>query len=543
MLTGSGVAPVASVPTAVGGYALIGAQNTLTLTVSNTGNGDLVAPGGTAGNLFGTIGTASASVFTSTATPLNLYDFNSTVTGKSTAATSTFTYAPTGIKGATTTATVTTTLNNGIGTSNAAGTAITTLTGTLVAPVASLSTTNPGYVLVGRTGTGAITVTNTGNGNLSNLGTISNLRGTIAGAASGITGTGQTLSLADSASATSSYSFSPTTKGQTASQPVVASFVNGTSTGANTAFSQTLTLTGTGVAPVQSVTSTTGLAPVRVGTSATDTVTVSNTGNGNLSGLGSISNLNGAVSSSLATGMTAAAGNAASLSLPDSATSTLSYTYSPTQRSGGTVTSTVTLAFSNGNANLANTAQTVSSVFVNQAVGPQYASALTGTIAGIALTPTANTPTATAQGAIGPAGATISFGTIGYKNARTLYLDISNISTDPNGGNAALTNLSIENFSITGANASYFSVGASGAILTENGGLLALPITVVNNYGSGALNAFLTVFTDKSSAYGGIGDSFTYALSANAIPEPASIAILGAGLAGLVGLRRRRKLA
>jgi hypothetical protein len=294
---------------------------------------------------------------------------------------------------------------------------------------------------------------------------------------------------------------------------------------------------------VLSVASTTGYTPIRVGTSTTDSVTISNVGNGNLSGLGSVSNLNGSVSASLATGLTAAAGNATVLSLPDSSTSTLSYTYSPTQRSGGTVTSTVTLAFSNGSTNLSNTAQSVSSVFVNQAVGPQYASTLIGTIAGKALTPVVDTPTATPQGAIGSAGATISFGTVGYKNSQTLYLDISNISTDPNGGNATLTNLSIENFSIAGANASNFSLGAGSSILTENGGLLVLPITVTNYYGGGGLSAFLTVFTDESSAYGGIGDTFTYALSANAIPEPASIAIVGAGLAGLIGLQRRRRFA
>ena len=401
---------------------LIGSANTLTLTVSNTGNGDLVNPSSTIGNLFGTIG--GSSVFSGTAKSISVYDSNNNVSGATTA-TNSYTYTPSGTVGATRTTTVQTTVSNGYGASNTGNTFTTTLTGTLVAPVAS-------------------------------------------------------------------------------------------------------------------VMSTTGSSPVRVGTSTTDSVTIRNVGNGNQSGLGSISNLNGAVSASLAAGMTAGAGNASVLSLPDSSTSTLSYTYSPTQRSGGTVTSTVTLAFSNGNANLSNTAQTVSSVFVNQAVGPQYASTLTGTIAGKALAPTVDTPSAVAQGAIGPAGATISFGTVGFKNSQTLYLDIDNISTDPNSGNATLTDLSIEKFSITGANASSFSLGATGSVLTENGGLLVLPITVTNNYGAGTLNAFLTVFTDESSAYGGIGDTFTYALSANAISEPASIAIVGAGLAGLAGLRRRR---
>jgi hypothetical protein len=44
--------------------------------------------------------------------------------------------------------------------------------------------------------------------------------------------------------------------------------------------------------------------------------------------------------------------------------------------------------------------------------------------------------------------------------------------------------------------------------------------------------------------YGGTGDTFTYALTAFSVPEPTSLAALGAGLAGLAGLagiRRRRR--
>jgi hypothetical protein len=62
-----------------------------------------------------------------------------------------------------------------------------------------------------------------------------------------------------------------------------------------------------------------------------------------------------------------------------------------------------------------------------------------------------------------------------------------------------------------------------------------------NAPGTGLLNSTLTIFTDEGAANGGTGDTFSFALTASAVPEPASMAIVGAGLAGLAGLRRRRK--
>jgi hypothetical protein len=415
-----------------------------------------------------------------------------------------------------------------------------TLTGTGVAPLETIAVSNP-YVLVGQTGPVSLTVNNIGNGNLSGAGTISNLRGSVASSASVFIGSGGSFSLQDSTagaasitSATFGYAFAPTITGA-ASTTVATTFSNGTNA-ANAGGLVTTTLQATAVAPVASVTPTASAGNVRVGTSGTAAVTVANVGNGNLAGTGTAYNLNASVTGGSTGGFSSANTGALSLasnatpSVASTATTTLGYTFTPTSR--GVASSAVSLNFSNGSTDGRNLSQSVAATVTGTAVSPVFTSSIQGAGA-------TNTPNAVAQGATGTALQTISFGTVSYAESKTINLVLQNTSTDlPGNIGSALTNLSILSYSIAGANAGAFSISSLGSVITE-GGNLVVPITIVGTAKVGALGSTLSIFTDESAGFGGVGDTFTYALSGFSVPEPTSLAALGAGLLGLASTRRR----
>ncbi len=433
-----------------------------------------------------------------------------------------------------------------------------TLTGLAVAPIETVNGTSNNasiseYVLVGTVGTATVTVQNVGHGNLAGADSKtfqSNLHGTVGAGSSAIVGSGGTVNLTDSSSQSFNYTYSATVKGNTASAVITTAFSNGSPLGSNDAFNNTTTITATAVAPINSVSTTgalarfntKGVAGVGVGntTSSTASVTVTNVGDGNKSGLGAVSNLNGSVTSpgsSVFSGPT----SGSPFSLADGASSNVTYNYAPIARA--TESTGVTAKFTDGSNDGKNTAQNIALTLNGQGVGPTYNSSL-GTTAATAhkamLAATYNPP------APNTGSSAIKFGTVGAHTNRTLWLDIANTSTDPNGGNSLLTDLSLETFSITGPQAGNFSIpsGTTPQVLHEFNGTndIAVPITFAAG-GKGHYNASLTFITDESVGFGALGDTFTYALSGNVVPEPASLLLLSIGLGGVFYVRKRRSQA
>ncbi len=416
-----------------------------------------------------------------------------------------------------------------------------TVVGSGVAPLAGVSVTNP-YALVGNATSGVqVTVTNSGTGHKAAIrtsggATLNNLNGSI-GTISGFSSTASSIQLGDAfggPASSQTFTFTPTalaTKGETFSGSAVAVFSNGAAL-SNAGVNLTATLTGTGVAPVEAR-SASAITYARVGSSATTSLSIANIGDGNKSGAGTISNLNGTISNSLGTGFTAKVGNPTNFSLTDAGTgagssSTLGFTFTPVSKTTTSVTTTFTL--SNGSDDGKNTGGAVTASVSAQGVAPELQSKFNSVV---------NTATAVAGGATAASGPTICFGSVGYGISTTVYLELANITTDPNGGDNKLTNLTLNSFTIGGPDASKFSVGLPGGTVITKGGVVYLPVTVLSTT-LGALASTLTIFTDQSVALGGVGDTFTYNLTA-LVPEPTSLAVLGGGLLGLAALRRRKQ--
>lgn len=238
----------------------------------------------------------------------------------------------------------------------------------------------------------------------------------------------------------------------------------------------TVTFTGQGAAPVISVdTQAAEVGDVRIGTSAAARITIQNTGDGNLSGIGAASNLNG--TAEVSTGDYSGLGG--NFSLGDGVSQSFDYLFAPS--SHGQQSAVVPISSDNGAPDGTNAPHAVEVTLTGNGVGPVFSSDL-------------------------PPGSILDFG-----SAAMQTLTISNLTPDPDLGD--LTDLTLLSAMISGPDAALFSIdGFSPGTVLSKADTLNLGLGL-DSQGGGQRNAVLTLTTDQGGPFGEAAASFQYSLT------------------------------
>ena len=285
------------------------------------------------------------------------------------------------------------------------------------------------------------------------------------------------------------YSYKPTERGGDVESITI------TSNGGD----NTIKLVGTGVAPVVSAPTSAGAGPVRIGTSGSVSVTVTNIGDGNLSGLGAISDLNGSLTDPAATGPFAPNADGTGIALGDGESNIFTFSYTPTEHAFDT--DQINLVLSNGNPSGDNSPITSNIALSGTGIGPEF-EALTNASGGVSL-----------ESLLG----SMAFGT----------LTIVNDTSDPDTGN--LDDLTLLDLSILGPDASFFNVTdfIPGALLSSSE---TINLTVSFAPISGRpYDATIRLITDQHAAFGQAGDYFDVNVTGVGVPDPASGLVFAMG--------------
>lgn len=227
---------------------------------------------------------------------------------------------------------------------------------------------------------------------------------------------------------------------------------------------------------------------IRIGTSsAAQSAEVENIG-------GAFSTLNGA----FGTASGEFSGGGGSFSLADGETDDASYTFTPvthglsTQPLAITSNAFMTPTIVNSTANLS---------LEGMGVGPIFDS---------------NQGTGT--------GGTINFGTVLIGDTATVTFDLMNITTDPNGGDSTLTDLTV--FDVLSTDPQFAVTGFTTNSVIEAGDLLSFSLEFSPS-STGSFSDLLTILSDQDAAFGSTGTSFLFSLQGvGFIPEPGTFALL-----------------